>query len=957
MRFRFLLILIFLPLSLCAQGEANNWYFGVHAGLNFNNTPPTPVLDGELNTSEGCSTISDANGNLLFYTDGRTVWNRNHNIMPNADYFNGSGLLGDPSSTSSGLIVPYPNNPDLYYIFTVDEPHHDNAAAYPDQGPAEQDGSPTPDGHYTDIPTHSIPEDDDGYNNGFNYSVVDMSRNNGLGDVDPFEKNVELRTYDPTDSAQVRYKCAEKITAVKGDQCNSIWVITHFVDKFYAFKIDETGLDTVPVVSTVGPAVSTDDYRRAALGYLKASPEGDNLLIAHNTRGYNQIGVDDQQTGGIWLYDFDPVTGAVSGNQKLVDSVNAYGVEFSQNSSKAYGSTTKNGRLEILQWDLTSNDIPDSKTSIETKNGGAATALQLAPNGKIYTPGLSSTKLNVINSPNATGTACDYSEDTSNGAIEMGTIVNYGLPPFIQSFFANRVNIVNNAETIETNVNLCDGESFTLGRPGYSGASYTWIREGDTLMSESSNTLEISQPDSAELPYDETYRLFIDRNNGDCIYKGVAHITYFPYPKTTSDTLVNCGVSTEEPGSIFDFSQAELFIGENAEHIQIAYFDSQSDAETDTDVITDSTNHQSLSAQTTVIAKVTDTLSNCSSYTSLVLETSDALDLDAIDLNICSDATAAISVFDLSPAREEIQNATATEYTVEFYESSEDALLEQNPILDENAFESNGQSIYAAVTNDNACYAIVPVNLIINDAIDLPDDEKVFYCVNDFPEPIRLNSGIPENETDKYTYEWTPSGKTAPSIETNDTITHSVEVTQKATGCTASREIAVSASGKAQFSIDKEDFAFDQNTIRVIVDENSIGDYVYALDDTAPGSFQEDSLFTGVAPGQHQVYVKDLNGCGIVQQEVILLSVMKFFTPNDDGVNDRWRLIGWDQGDLKAIKVYIYTRYGKLLKVFKGNFRGWDGTYQGKEMPSNDYWYKVKTGDGRLFRGHFTLKR
>ena len=128
-------LFILLSTGIYAQGEANNWYFGNKAGVNFNTSPPSAVNNGKLSTNEGCSSISDENGQLIFYTDGRTVWNRNHQIMANANYFDGTGLLGDPSSTSSGLIVPHPTNTDLYYVFTVDEPHQENANAYPNQAP------------------------------------------------------------------------------------------------------------------------------------------------------------------------------------------------------------------------------------------------------------------------------------------------------------------------------------------------------------------------------------------------------------------------------------------------------------------------------------------------------------------------------------------------------------------------------------------------------------------------------------------------------------------------------------------------------------------------------------------------------------------------------------------------------------------------------------------------------
>jgi hypothetical protein len=105
-------VFIFLSSVVFSQGETDNWYFGQNAGLNFATNPPTPLLDGELDTNEGCAVLSDSDGNLLFYTDGSTVWNRNHDIM-----MNGTGLLGDSSSTQSAIIIPKPEDNNIFYIF------------------------------------------------------------------------------------------------------------------------------------------------------------------------------------------------------------------------------------------------------------------------------------------------------------------------------------------------------------------------------------------------------------------------------------------------------------------------------------------------------------------------------------------------------------------------------------------------------------------------------------------------------------------------------------------------------------------------------------------------------------------------------------------------------------------------------------------------------------------------
>ncbi|MFY8029734.1 MAG: hypothetical protein ACOVPB_11205, partial [Bacteroidia bacterium] len=110
------LIIVFIQCifntTLRAQGEANIWYFGQNAGLDFNSGSPVPLSNGAINTYEGCASIANSAGALKFYTDGITVWNANHTAMPN-----GTGLFGDPSATQSAIIVPKPGNPNIYYVF------------------------------------------------------------------------------------------------------------------------------------------------------------------------------------------------------------------------------------------------------------------------------------------------------------------------------------------------------------------------------------------------------------------------------------------------------------------------------------------------------------------------------------------------------------------------------------------------------------------------------------------------------------------------------------------------------------------------------------------------------------------------------------------------------------------------------------------------------------------------
>lgn len=108
MKFKLLLLLtLYSTLAFCQQ-EASVWYFGNHAGLKFHPDGTVSALaDGKLKTGEGCASIANSNGDLLFYTDGRTVWDKNHVVMPNGDYLGGTGLMGDPAVRSLPTSHPF----------------------------------------------------------------------------------------------------------------------------------------------------------------------------------------------------------------------------------------------------------------------------------------------------------------------------------------------------------------------------------------------------------------------------------------------------------------------------------------------------------------------------------------------------------------------------------------------------------------------------------------------------------------------------------------------------------------------------------------------------------------------------------------------------------------------------------------------------------------------------------
>lgn len=365
-----------------AQNEANRWYFGEHAGLDFNAGTPEPVLDGALNTFEGCATMSSAVGNLLFYTDGITVWNKNHEVM-----LNGNGLNGNTSSTSSAIIIPKPNDSNIYYIFTVD------AIAGP---------------------------------KGLQYSEVDINLDGGLGGI-TMNKNIILET-----------PVTEKIAATYNDVTNEYWLISHKwnSNEFIAYNVSENGLNTTPIISSVG-IVTGGDASSNTIGQIKFSPEGTKLAVAN----YNE---------NAELYDFDITTGVVSNPLSILEFTTPkpiYGIEFSSNSKVLYVTVSFNG---IYQYNLEENSLPEIKQSEFFISNPSIGGLQIASDGKIYVARPHTTYVDYIDNPNALEEGCDYQ---FNGVFLGGRICRGNLPPFISSFFKGSF--------LVSNVCVGDNTSFT----------------------------------------------------------------------------------------------------------------------------------------------------------------------------------------------------------------------------------------------------------------------------------------------------------------------------------------------------------------------------------------------------------------------------------------------------------------------------------------------------------------
>lgn len=561
--FFLLTLLSFIGRPSQAQRETENWNFGDGGTLEFSPSGNvTSTLSSAMtNSPEGCATISDKNGQLLFYSNGEAIWDRTNSIM-----MNGDNLLGNHLSTQSSLIVPHPGNDSLYYLFT------------------------------TDAIENSL-------TNGLRYNLIDMRLNWPLGAVVAGQKNLPL--YGSSTKP-----VSEKLTAVRHANNQDIWVIVQSYisltqQEIIAFRITATGLTTTPVISVL-PAVNGGASTKA--GYLKASPQGNYLAGNYGT-------------SGCYLFDFYNNTGLVS-NARLLSgplSTPFYGLEFSPDGTKLYTATSQ----AIEQFNLAAGSqaaVLSSRVILNPYSNYGA--LQLGTNGKIYIARPGNTSLAEIRDPNAAGMASDL--QLFGIRLAFPTASRHGLPNFMSNYFAPpRFHFTGNCAgeqvsfTIPNTTNLDSvnwnfGDTtpsgktqsrqlqpvYTFTQPGTFTVRLTTFSQGQAAVYERQVTvlnkpivrlpadLVLCQGDSVRLrndssiprsPYNERYLwstgdtsysiqigapgiYWLEMNNGFCTTRDSLVVKYNPRPKVNlGDNKVICGPINEtldagNPGSTYLWS-------------------------------------------------------------------------------------------------------------------------------------------------------------------------------------------------------------------------------------------------------------------------------------------------------------------------------------------------------------------------------------------------------------------
>jgi gliding motility-associated-like protein len=405
---------ICFPVLSMAQGQNNQWCFGQRYGFNFNTNPPS-FFETNMRVFEGSASVCDNAGNLLFYSSGAYNWDRNGNLMPNGQGLNGNGPLA-PSlwpenigSSSKGVaIVPNPANSNQYYIIVTDAIEDLVYNAY--------------------------------------YSVIDMTLNGGLGDVIPTQKNILLTT-----------DISEGVVATTASDCFGYWAVLHsrFGFEYRAFRIDNNGISTTPVISSglVGNPTAW------VYGYLQFNTGG-TMLARSGTE--------------VEMADFNKTTGVLSSFFTVQAAQSSGGlIEFSPDDTKLYVSNFEGLRQFNLGLLPNVAAVQNTQLLIDTAH---VTTMRLGPDNKIYLAGFNSNYFSVINSPNTLGTGCQFASNA------------YLLPVYItpQFFFVyelgNKVPVNMPADTfIQTvlDTTVCFEQSLTLHAPD-NYQSYFWFSNATT---------------------------------------------------------------------------------------------------------------------------------------------------------------------------------------------------------------------------------------------------------------------------------------------------------------------------------------------------------------------------------------------------------------------------------------------------------------------------------------------
>jgi gliding motility-associated-like protein len=487
---------------------------------------------------------------------------------------------------------------------------------------------------------------------------------------------------------------------------------------------------------------------------------------------------------------------------------------------------------------------------------------------------------------------------------------------------------------------ICFGETYTIDTKLPTSYNYNWYKDGSPtpMLGETKPFLNVT--DSG------IYKVEVTFAPATCMATGEIKLEYAPEIILSNATLTQCD-DNGDGITVFDLTKVDNIIKNNDASLSpIVYYESLSDAHGKINPIANPASYTNTFANPPLYARVTNTF-GCANYAKVDLVISNNSIAPQNPVTTCDgDAVQdGFYQFDLNAqVTPQVLNGLPPAMIVEYYSIPADAVSQKNPLP--NIFKNttaDQQLIYARIVNGPDCYGIVTITLVVN-TFDPPNfqDQTAVLC-----EGTSLNLSVSNGFA---SYLWN-TGATLNTITVTSPGNYSVTVTD-INGCSKTKKFTVAASGIAIITgATINDFAGNDNS--VLIDFTGLGNYEFSLD----GSFfQDNPLFTGIAPGTYFAYARDKNGCGLsIPYVIYVLDYPRYFTPNGDGFNDLWEIK--NLGLLPHFTLTIFDRYGKLLKQLTATNSSWNGIFNGHLLPAADYWFNLSFGDGKIIKGHFSLKR
>ncbi len=471
-----------------------------------------------------------------------------------------------------------------------------------------------------------------------------------------------------------------------------------------------------------------------------------------------------------------------------------------------------------------------------------------------------------------------------------------------------------------------------------------------------------------------TYTISYTVNN--CFAVHNENLTILPQPPIDSpEPLTSCDDITPGAFAFFDLESKDMEILEATPYTTVTYHDTQLEADNGTNPLIS----PYFSDSRIVFVRAQELA--CYSTTTLELEVISLPEVIAHTYALCddnieldNDPSNDSTTFNLPSQNPILLNGQdPTVHTVSYYSNQADANSGTNPLPAAYTNTINPQTIYVRIENrDTLCFITGELILQVNPLPVIEIEDEYVLCLDSegnviLPTPI-IDTGL---NTAEYAFEWYLNGELI-NGETNGTISimesgdYSVTATHIATGCSASENTIVVESATPVISAEQVSITFvEDNTIFATATNPSLSNALFEFKiDDGPwvSNIPNDNTYTfeNVPAGSHTITARDIEGCGEASITIIVLDFIPYFTPNGDGFHDTWNIIGLE--NQPDAKLYVFDRYGKLLKQLSPSGNGWDGTFNNNLMPTSDYWFTLQykdpnTDEPNTFKAHFTLKR